>query len=188
MTTDDHLRQTLAALTDHLRDSVTQEIQNVATTITAWQDVRIAALVDANARLRESIRAIDRARTLTGILGALMDAATSEASRVAIVLVRDGRLQVWRSAGFASNAQHPLDLFDDDTDASCACVPLTLRGEVVGLLYADRSDAAPDAVAVWPAIEMLARHASRALEAVTAFRTAQVLARTEVRSEKERVR
>ena len=46
MTTDDHLRQTLAALTDHLRDSVTQEIQNVAATITAWQDVRIAALVD----------------------------------------------------------------------------------------------------------------------------------------------
>jgi len=58
-------------------------------------------------------------------------------------------------------------------------VPVPMSGQVVAVLYADQGPAdVPDAnVRVgWPAtLEVLARHAARSLEAITAFRAAQVL-------------
>jgi chemotaxis protein histidine kinase CheA len=52
-------------------------------------------------------------------------------------------------------------------------VPLIVGNQVVAVLYADDvNDAAPRLPGAWPeAIEMLARHASRCLESVTAART-----------------
>lgn len=53
-------------------------------------------------------------------------------------------------------------------------VPMTMSGEVVGVLYShgDPTDEHP----AWPAaLEILTRHAARELEAVTAFRTASLL-------------
>ena len=50
-----------------------------------------------------------------------------------------------------------------------AAIPVAVGGDVVAVLYADaiRSDARPSA-ARWPSVlEVLARHASRALEALT---------------------
>jgi hypothetical protein len=57
-------------------------------------------------------------------------------------------------------------------------VPLTISGEVVAVLYADQGRDG-DAPASWTdVIETLARHAARALEAVTAFTTARALGAT----------
>ena len=54
------------------------------------------------------------------------------------------------------------------------CVPIVLGGEVVAALYADRRD--DQAPALWRhRIEMLARHATRALEALIAFKAARLL-------------
>jgi hypothetical protein len=61
-------------------------------------------------------------------------------------------------------------------------VPLSVSGQVVAVLYADQGSgssedrpAEGDGRFAWPAIvEVMARHASRSVEAVTAFRTAQV--------------
>ena len=65
-------------------------------------------------------------------------------------------------------------------------VPIPMGGQVVAVLYADQgADAAArqdqaEARVVWPAIlEVLARHATRCLEATTAFRAAQLLLRPE---------
>ncbi len=62
-------------------------------------------------------------------------------------------------------------------------VPIPLSGQVVAVLYADQAadeaarDGHPESLVVWPAIlEVLARHATRSLEATTAFRAAQLLA------------
>lgn len=60
-------------------------------------------------------------------------------------------------------------------------VPIPMSGQVVAVLYADQAadEAAhnghPESLVVWPAIlEVLARHATRCLEATTAFRAAQL--------------
>jgi len=61
-------------------------------------------------------------------------------------------------------------------------VPIRMSGQVVAVLYADQAadeaarDGHPKSLVVWPAIlEVLARHATRCLEATTAFRAAQLL-------------
>jgi hypothetical protein len=54
-------------------------------------------------------------------------------------------------------------------------VPLLLVGKPVAVLYADEGAEGPDRPGWKPALEALARHAARALEAVTAFRTAQAI-------------
>ena len=61
-------------------------------------------------------------------------------------------------------------------------VPIPMAGHVVAVLYADQAaneaarDGHRDSPVVWPAIlEVLARHATRCLEATTAFRAAQLV-------------
>ena len=58
-------------------------------------------------------------------------------------------------------------------------VPVPMSGQVVAVLYADEgpSNASDRELGVgWPAaLEVMARHAARCLEAITAFRAAQVL-------------
>jgi hypothetical protein len=58
-------------------------------------------------------------------------------------------------------------------------LPLSMNGQVVAVLYADQGDVAavsPEVRVSWPAtLEILTRHAARALEAMTAVRAAQVL-------------
>ncbi len=84
----------------------------------------------------------------------------------------EGESEAARPA-FASGA-HPSGM---------TAMPLVLSGQVVAVLYADHGDAAQDvdtrdAVA---ALEILARHATRSLEAMTAVRAAQKRAETERR-------
>jgi flagellar biosynthesis/type III secretory pathway protein FliH len=57
-------------------------------------------------------------------------------------------------------------------------VPIAVGGQVVAVLYADRAAGGDGQSArqAWrPVLEIMARHAGRALEAVTAFRTAQIV-------------
>lgn len=61
-------------------------------------------------------------------------------------------------------------------------VPIPMAGHVVAVLYADQAangvarDGHRDSPVVWPAtLEVLARHATRCLEATTAFRAAQLV-------------
>lgn len=69
-----------------------------------------------------------------------------------------------------------LPSFVDLPDAARAlAVPLTMTGQVFAVLYVDEGRNEATARDAWPAaIEVLARHAARALEAITATRLAQV--------------
>jgi hypothetical protein len=69
-----------------------------------------------------------------------------------------------------------LPAFADLSEQSHAlAVPLVMTGQVFAVLYVDEGNHEPMARESWPAtIEVLARHAARALEAITAARLAQV--------------
>src|SRR5204862_6694121 len=66
----------------------------------------------ANERLIETIRAIDRGKSLSEILDALTSSAGREAKRVGLLLVRGGQLRGWRFIGFgaALDGRHDFDV------------------------------------------------------------------------------
>lgn len=168
----------------------------------------------ASERLIEAIRAIDRAKSLTEVLDALVGSAGSQARRAAILLLRNGQLRGWRFVGFgpALDDKNDVDVpsseagviaeaartgsaVSADTGAPNAApafaalppgrevvaVPVTMSGQIVAVLYADPGPADSDGPnrpgLVWPAIvELLALHAARCLESITALRAAKALA------------
>ena len=235
MTFDEQLRRAVETLAGRLRDEITQQASIAADEIGALtraeradadarayafgqeagriaglQDGRIAGLHDGDeavARLADAIRAIDATRSLTSILDLLVTHAAREADRVALLLVRDAKLQRWRLVGFDAALENDptLEFAIDDADVAgdavkrnaivaaagatepgrapafaassswseSVCVPIALGGAVVAALYADRRD--ENAPPLWRVrIEMLARHATRSLEALIAFKAARL--------------
>jgi flagellar biosynthesis/type III secretory pathway protein FliH len=81
--------------------------------------------------------------------------------------------------GESSSASPPPPFAEASADCERVAIPIAVGGEVIAALYADRGaadrDARPARFAWRSALEMLASHAARALEAVTAFRTAQLM-------------
>jgi hypothetical protein len=180
-----------------------------ATSTRADTDAAEADDDDAGDRLEtivETIRAIDRARSLSEVLDALVAGAGQEAARAGVLLVRGGRVRGFRFTGFASFDGPALDVALDDSGiiaiavgqnrpASSAsdgaapafadlaehadsteaiAIPIAVAGEVVAVLYVDHPDPEPGVLALEPAaLEVLARHAARALEALTALKTAR---------------
>lgn len=61
-------------------------------------------------------------------------------------------------------------------DREAIAVPLLLEGKPVAVLYADQGADDPVRLLQTGVVEVLTRHAARALEAITAFRTAQAIA------------
>lgn len=160
----------------------------------------------ASARMLDGIRSIGAARSLSEVLDTLASGAAHEATRAGVLLVRGWRLRGWRFVGFPpafdtpatfdiaiSDAGLIADAIRDSgavsaTDRSpgfadlpegrrCLAVPIAVGGEVVAVLYAD--EGLGDAIeSTWPhRVEIFARFAARCLEAITAFRTAQLIHR-----------
>lgn len=75
-----------------------------------------AAEIDTTERLVDALRAIDAARSLTGILETLATRTAREAERAAILLVQGGRLRGWQFIGFDSSLKggETIDLPIDD--------------------------------------------------------------------------
>jgi hypothetical protein len=194
MTSDEELRHALDALGDRLRETVTREVKHVAAQVAA-PPVPTARTGDLDAaRLLEGMRSIDRARSLSAILDALRASAEREASRVTILFVRGSGLTgngapELRQTGILAEAVRRRStasqlLFPSDgspvfgvTPIECmaVAVPITLAGEVVAVLYAERDGTSLPHEAA--ALEALTLHASRCLEAVTAFKAAAALAK-----------
>lgn len=113
--------------------------------------------------------------------GAPLDAAPDvefplEGSGVVAEAVRTG---VAASADGASTAGAP-PFAKAPLGRDALALPVPMSGQIVAVLYADQSSDSPAlvdaaATAAWRAtLEIMARHAARCLEAVTAFRTAKV--------------
>jgi flagellar biosynthesis/type III secretory pathway protein FliH len=151
-------------------------------------------------RLADGVRSIGRARSLSEILDALVGAIGREADRSALFLVRGERFRAWRLLGFGrldddSSLEFPFDEAGILADAvrtnavatnqggapptfasleagrPCVALPIPLSGEVVAVLYADQESAPLNTAS----IEVLTNHASRSLEAMTAFKAARAI-------------
>jgi hypothetical protein len=152
----------------------------------ALTDSHQAALAHA-ARFVDAIRTLDEARSLSEVLDTLVECAGREADRAAILIVKGDRLKGWRMVGFgpgappAKSIDVPLDerelpgvqpLFSQDVVGRHALsLPISVGGAVVAVLYGDapRGDSPSGRLeGRWPAmLDVLTRHASRVLEAMT---------------------
>jgi hypothetical protein len=181
--------------------------QKIAGAVAAAHDRAREGELTAASRLLESIRGFDGAASLSEVLDVLAMAAARETSRVAVLVMRNGRLTGWKLTGFGAQDAHPkaIDLALDEAgllgvaatavrpvtsreshgagepafltrpiDQFGLAVPLVVGGRTVALVYADsvthegRQAAGSSA---WPdVVEVLARHAGRCLEAMTAIK------------------
>jgi hypothetical protein len=117
--------------------------------------------------LLEAIRAIDNARSLTGVLDALVDHAAREAGRAAVLLVRGGKFRGWKFAGFGPEFENATSIEIAPANAgimtgalqsgstaasgetppfahaaapgSAVAIPIAISGDTVAVLYADRA-------------------------------------------------
>lgn len=161
----------------------------------------VATDPSTEADLADAFRAIDAARSLSEILDALTVSAGRNAARAALVLVRGTELRTWRSVGLGTADTFPQhiesagivrDAVRTLSTASAGAtsdgsrlaedtlaVPVIVGGEVVAVVYADQEardfDSPQTPARSWrTTIELMTRYAARSLEAVTAFRTAQL--------------
>jgi hypothetical protein len=174
MTFDEQLRRAFETLTDRLHDNIRREVQiAVDDALAAKPAEEPARAIDTadSARLLESVRWLERARSLGETLDTLAFAAAREASRAALVTLRGGRAHGWRFIGFGPlDDTPPVDLLLEDAgiiataargnvvaagqpapsfanlapDIQCVAVPLALAGEVVAVLYADAASSNPE--------------------------------------------
>jgi hypothetical protein len=214
MTFDDQLKRAFDTLSDRLRDELDRQVHAAMDELSASArreaDGAAAAAVaalpppvrviervlvpdtSAAQHLVEGVRAIDGARTLTGVLDALITAVAHDGVGAGIWLLRGGRLHCWRSIDIQTPTS---DILLDDrephhraiaeaarTNASCVddgiATPLAISGQVVAVLWAvngspSTSQSAPSSSLT---SEVLARHAARCLESITAFKTARAMA------------
>ncbi len=155
-----------------------------------------------HARLLQAVRALDAASSLSQTLDALYTAAHAEARRVAVFLVRGDVVRSWNHAGFdaapgatfdlplanagliadavrsaasrrllADSVARPAFAFTSPAGPLVA-VPLSMNGQVIAVLFGEEEPGAADSLT--PTFEVLARHAARVLESLTALRLAQL--------------
>jgi hypothetical protein len=159
----------------------------------------------ASDRLADAIRTLDRARSLSEILDTLASCAAREAARAAVLVVASDRFRGWRFIGFepsfddakqidlsseqsgvvgeAARSGQParagegiqLPSFAAHTESDAIAIPLVLSGETVAVLYAEVEKVAGKRQKAEGALEIVARHAARCLEVVTAFNTIRLL-------------
>ncbi len=192
-------------LREQFRDDLTRELHAVledwkAATPPPAPQVDTAGLV----RLADALRAMDSAASLSDILQTLATAAGNESARAGVFLVREGNhqaeLRSFRLVGFpaqfddkpivmtltsagvlrdaveqkdiATSASSPFDASASSEPlppgVQAIAMPIVLAGAPIGVLYAEGAEPAT--------MEILTRFASRALEAMTALKTARAIA------------
>jgi hypothetical protein len=186
MSLDQRLQRAVDAIGDTLRTQLTRELSSL----------NLSPPTDDQAigRLADALRAMDHAKSLSDVLETLATAAGNESSRAGVFLISNHGVRSFRLFGFPAQYESaPLELpvtrtgvigdavqqrttatssegpFDElPPDVKAIAIPLQLAGAPVGALYAEGADVAT--------VEILARFASRALEALTAMKTARAVA------------
>jgi hypothetical protein len=186
MNLDDRLKRAVDSLGDRLRDEIAKELSAL--------DLAPRRDETAVGRLADALRAIDYGRSLSDILETLATAASNESARAGVFLLSGDSLRSFRLFGFPARFEDapivlPLaragvladalqtrtvattetGVFDElPPGVEAVAIALVLAGSPIGVLYAEGADV--------PAIEILTRFASRALEALTAMKTARAVA------------
>ena len=209
MTFEDQLTRAFETLTERLRGDIDVQVQRTvadlvalatadrdrAASSTEEMEFVVAAArqeaheegVASRERLTGAIRSVERARSLTEILDALVSGARLEAGGADVWLIRGGHLHQWRSPGSDDGAERaPARSIDEDgviadaarTHAVAAAgtslaVPIAIAGQVVAVLHADLPSQNVDVRR--HSLELLTRYVARCLEALTAFKVARAL-------------
>ena len=141
-------------------------------------------------RLLDAMRSIERARSLTEVLDALLTGARVDASRADVWLIRGGGLHQWRAPERSTGAAaEPAESLDGDTAIARAAranaaalvngtlaVPMAISGVVVAVLVAEvGTSGSTNDERRTTNLEFVAGYAARSLEALTAFKTARAL-------------
>jgi hypothetical protein len=203
MTLDERLQRAVDALgekfNEKFRDELTRELQSLSEDLKAQAQPAPqppSPLPDNSAiiRLADAVRALDTAPTLSDVLNTLATCAGNESARAGVFVIRDNELRSVRLCEFPARyedapialplgeagvldeaitqravATSPTSPFDElPPDVTAIALPLVLAGASVGVLYVEGADL--------PTMEILARFASRALEALTAMKTARAIA------------
>jgi hypothetical protein len=159
MPLDDRLKRAVDSLGDKLRDEIAKEL--------ATLDLAPPQTAAAAGRLADSLRAIDEAASLSDILETLSTLVSLESARSGVFVMSGGRLRGFRVVDIPDDVDRlPSDL---------KSFPLVLAGSQVGAVYAESG-------ADLAAIEILTRFASRALQAMTAMKTARAVAEGQIPS------
>lgn len=158
--------------------------------------------LEAVERLLASVRRLDAASSLRETLEVLVQSASLEIPRVAVLLIEGTSVRAFAQRGFAAMpdagplasggvveacARQGQPAFTGDSadlkapgfaalagDRAGFAAPLRVGNRTVAVLYADNGgDGEQDAPVAWPeALELLSRHASMHLENLTAIRAA----------------
>lgn len=169
MSFEEQLTRAFETLSDRLRGEIDEQVRRTAAELIAAahadRQATQAAETPSNdagssARLTDALQALDRARSLTELLDTLVTWTRTEASSADIWIVRDGRLHPWRATG----SDHAVDETAPPIEQG---TPLTVGGATVAYLFVEPRTTN---------VDLLARYASRCLEAMTAFKTARALA------------
>jgi hypothetical protein len=182
MTLDDRLKRAVDTLGDRLREEITRELRSVTEELSAeaqaQREAAIQAAIAASQpppspvtesplqRMLEAVRAIDQARTLSEVLDALLAGAVGEAPLAGVLLIRGEKATGWREDRNLDLPLAEMSVADavrlrlSEIGLDAQVIPLSLGAHIVATL------------------EILARHASRVLEALTAFKTARAVAGT----------
>jgi hypothetical protein len=205
MTLDERLQRAIDTLgekfNEKFRDELTRELQSLSEDLKAQAQPAPeppppppAPDNSAIVRLADAVRAIDEAATLSEVLDTLATAAGNESARAGVFVVREGELHSVKLVEFPSRYESaPIVMpigeagvlheaitqralttatsspFDElPPEVTATAIPLVLAGTSVGALYVEGADV--------PTIEILTRFASRALEALTAMKTARAIA------------
>lgn len=171
---------------DQGREEAAREGQIALDAAVAAARAKATVSIAANTRLLDAIRAIDAAQTLGDVLDELTEAAAAEAGRAGVLLAQNGRLRGYKFQGFGQSFADPSSINLEPGNVHSLAegregveAPLVLFGETVAILYADSSagQGATAASTTWrDTLEILSRHAARALEALTAIKTARAVA------------
>jgi hypothetical protein len=165
----------IVALDDRIRDALDRALADVRAAAHAEVDevrqsaeLSTAALRASAGRLSDCIQAIDEAPSLGAVLTVVAGCARLETGRAGVILVTHGKLTAYPSRGevpsdqarLATTAAHqgtPV------VEADGAAFPITVGGHAVAVL----STASPATPEAQNAVDLLARHAGRVLEAMT---------------------
>jgi hypothetical protein len=164
---DDRVRAALDRALADVRAAAQADLDEVRQSA----ELSTAALRDSAGRLADWIRAIDEAPSLGSVLTVVAGCARLEAGRATLTLVQDGTLSAYpgrtevpsdQARLAASAAQQRIPLVESDA----AAFPIAVGGHVVAVL----STAAPLSREAQNALDLVARHAGRVLEAMTVCR------------------
>lgn len=186
MNFDDSLRGALDRALADARPQLEREVRAIAEALaeSAAEERRRAASAEID-ELRRSVEtemavlaatthACDEASSLGEVLHTLIDYGKRHVDRLGIFVVKDGRLRPWRLEGFGPSTPAPSGetiegaLGSGSQPPNALTFPLIVGGKVVAVLYAEnhtRPDRSP------ALLDVLACHASRALESMTLNKT-----------------